>query len=118
MTYAMTLDNSWELMTEEEMYDVNGGGTTEIVVTFLTDAAFKGAIGLGAVAFATALYAKVAVLLAPLHAIPVVGTVAYWSLLGSFVAAATYAFTKGVNIVLNIAFWSFRNKTHNFTFTL
>ena len=25
MTYAMTLDNSWELMTEEEMYDVNGG---------------------------------------------------------------------------------------------
>jgi len=28
MTYAMTLDNSWELMTEEEMYDVNGGWTT------------------------------------------------------------------------------------------
>ncbi|MFH5880853.1 hypothetical protein [Liberiplasma polymorphum] len=27
MTYAMTLDNSWELMTEEEMYDVNGGWT-------------------------------------------------------------------------------------------
>ncbi|MDY0277786.1 MAG: hypothetical protein RBQ97_06850 [Acholeplasma sp.] len=25
MTYAMTLDNSWELMSEEEMYDVNGG---------------------------------------------------------------------------------------------
>jgi hypothetical protein len=25
MTYAMTLDNSWELMTEDEMYDVNGG---------------------------------------------------------------------------------------------
>jgi len=25
MTYAMTLDNSWEIMTEEEMYDVNGG---------------------------------------------------------------------------------------------
>jgi len=28
MTYAMTLDNSWELMTEDEMYDVNGGWTT------------------------------------------------------------------------------------------
>jgi len=26
MTYAMTLDNSWELMSEEEMYDVNVGG--------------------------------------------------------------------------------------------
>jgi len=26
MTYAMTLDNSWEIMNEEEMYDVNGGG--------------------------------------------------------------------------------------------
>lgn len=25
MTYAMTLDNSWELMSEDEMYDVNGG---------------------------------------------------------------------------------------------
>jgi len=30
MTYAMTLDNSWEIMTEEEMYDVNGGGTLTI----------------------------------------------------------------------------------------
>ncbi len=27
MTYAMTLDNSWELMSEDEMYDVNGGQT-------------------------------------------------------------------------------------------
>jgi len=26
MTYGLTLDNSWELMSEEEMYDVNGGG--------------------------------------------------------------------------------------------
>ena len=25
MTYAMTLDHSWEIMSEEEMYDVNGG---------------------------------------------------------------------------------------------
>lgn len=25
MTYAMTLDNSWEIMDENEMYDVNGG---------------------------------------------------------------------------------------------
>jgi hypothetical protein len=27
MTYGMTLDNSWEIMSEEEMYDVNGGVT-------------------------------------------------------------------------------------------
>ena len=27
MTYAMTLDNSWEIMNDEEMYDVNGGGS-------------------------------------------------------------------------------------------
>ncbi|MDX9691945.1 MAG: hypothetical protein RBT45_05755 [Acholeplasmataceae bacterium] len=25
MTYAMTLDNSWELMNEDEMYEINGG---------------------------------------------------------------------------------------------
>ena len=25
MTYAITLDNSWEMMSEDEMYDVNGG---------------------------------------------------------------------------------------------
>ena len=37
MTYAMTLDNSWEMMSEEEMYDVNGGGVyiklVDIVMT-------------------------------------------------------------------------------------
>ncbi|MCU0104453.1 hypothetical protein N7603_02130 [Acholeplasma vituli] len=32
MTYAMTLDNSWELMTEDEMYDVNGGGTIALSI--------------------------------------------------------------------------------------
>jgi hypothetical protein len=32
MTYAMTLDNSWELMTEDEMYDVNGGGRITITL--------------------------------------------------------------------------------------
>ena len=25
MTYAMTLDHSWEIMSEDEMHDVNGG---------------------------------------------------------------------------------------------
>jgi hypothetical protein len=28
----MTLDNSWEIMNEEEMYDVNGGGTVTIKI--------------------------------------------------------------------------------------
>ncbi|MBV1708985.1 MAG: hypothetical protein KMY54_03920 [Erysipelothrix sp.] len=27
MTYAMTLDHSWEIMSEDEMHDVNGGWT-------------------------------------------------------------------------------------------
>ena len=33
MTYAMTLDNSWELMSEDEMYDVNGGGAITISIS-------------------------------------------------------------------------------------
>ncbi len=33
MTYAMTLDNSWELMSEEEMYEVNGGGQINIIIS-------------------------------------------------------------------------------------
>ncbi len=31
MTYAMTLDNSWEIMCEEEMYDINGGTSTTFI---------------------------------------------------------------------------------------
>lgn len=34
MTYAMTLDNSWKLMSEEEMYDVNGGISFDSVKVF------------------------------------------------------------------------------------
>ena len=30
MRYAMTFDNSREIMTEDEMHDVNGGGTLRI----------------------------------------------------------------------------------------
>lgn len=45
MTYAMTLDNSWELMNEEEMYDVNGGGLfASGVSTYWTGIAFDAAI--------------------------------------------------------------------------
>lgn len=37
MTYAMTLDNSWELMSEEEMYDVNGGGIARSTMALSID---------------------------------------------------------------------------------
>jgi len=63
MTYAMTLDNSWELMTEDEMYDVNGGWfnwkealaagiiatITGAVLTFRFETAFAAAMGSTAV---------------------------------------------------------------------
>ena len=39
--FSMALDNSWLVMNEEEMYDVNGGGTTEYVITFATDAVIQ-----------------------------------------------------------------------------
>ena len=31
----MTLDNSWELMTEDEMYDVNGGSASDFFLGVL-----------------------------------------------------------------------------------
>ena len=35
MTYAMTLDHSWEIMSEEEMYDVNGGNASDLALNLL-----------------------------------------------------------------------------------
>lgn len=35
MTYAMTFDNSWELMSEDEMYDVNGGSKSDFFLGVL-----------------------------------------------------------------------------------
>ena len=116
--YSMALDNSWLVMNEDEMYDVNGGGTTEYVITFATDAVFKSLIGLSAFAAATSLLPTASSLLAPLNAIPVVGTALYLAALRAFVGAATYAISKGINIVLNVSFWSFRNKTHYLNYTL
>lgn len=54
MTYAMTLDNSWELMTEDEMYDVNGGGSLNISISkeFIVGAAQAIATGGTAAALA------------------------------------------------------------------
>lgn len=42
MTYAMTFDNSWEVMTEDEMYEVNGG------ISFWTRLAVIGAFAASA----------------------------------------------------------------------
>ena len=50
MTYAMTLDNSWELMTEEEMYDVNGGITSTYTTILSGAAAVAWMIGQAALA--------------------------------------------------------------------
>lgn len=52
MTYAMTLDNSWEIMSEDEMYDVNGGETVMIYFTPTTQRAIinAGVAGLAAAA--------------------------------------------------------------------
>jgi hypothetical protein len=52
MTYAMTLDNSWELMSEEEMYDVNGGiylGTYTNIFGCIEN--FAGWLGFSAITF-------------------------------------------------------------------
>jgi len=45
MTYAMTLDNSWEVMNEEEMYDVNGGNAAMFVKNIVGLAAMFAALG-------------------------------------------------------------------------
>jgi len=50
MTYAMTLDNSWELMTEDEMYDVNGGVTVGTMATIIDVALIGASLIIGAVA--------------------------------------------------------------------
>jgi len=44
MTYGLTLDNSWELMSEEEMYDVNGGGSWALTFTSKTIGIAIGAV--------------------------------------------------------------------------
>jgi len=59
MTYAMTLDNSWELMSEEEMYNVNGGyyianSAINTLVAFASGAALTTAGRVGYIKLGTA----------------------------------------------------------------
>ena len=42
MTYSMTFDNSGEIMTEDEMHDVNGGFFGRGVSRFWTGVAIDG----------------------------------------------------------------------------
>ncbi len=37
MTYALTFDNSWAVMSEDEMHDVNGGGLFRKFNNWLND---------------------------------------------------------------------------------
>lgn len=86
MTYAMTLDNSWELMSEDEMYDVNGGitfGSNYIYFTYNDLAATVGAVAMGYGTFysAASLAALFIANTAWLNGIVGVGTL-IWGLLG------------------------------------
>ena len=72
MTYAMTLDNSWELMTEEEMYDVNGG---------ISKTYYEYLSGGSAIAWITAMSVKAGVQFAT----------AFAAMLGAVLAAPTVA---------------------------
>ena len=82
MTYAMTLDNSWEMMSEDEMYDVNGGSASSWDFHFTNEsvvALFGAAASLGIVALKSALVAG----LFYISLIPVVGKVLYGMILKS-----------------------------------
>jgi len=52
MTYAMTLDNSWEIMSEDEMYDVNGGMTVATMALMIDASLIAASLVIGAVAIA------------------------------------------------------------------
>ena len=84
MTYAMTLDNSWELMSEEEMYDVNGGGLFDKAINKAIDFVKSGVawtlVALGAKMTFTQIYAGLSL-------------IAGW---------------KDVLVAIKLAFWDFR----------
>ncbi|NLK12912.1 MAG: hypothetical protein GX312_04875 [Candidatus Phytoplasma sp.] len=52
MTYAMTLDNSWELMSEDEMYEVNGGMTVSELALIIDVGLITASFVIGAVSIA------------------------------------------------------------------
>lgn len=65
MTYAMTLDNSWEIIAEEDMYNVNGGKNHYDSMTANAAVILLGAGLLAAVADAVGYSTAAALLAAP-----------------------------------------------------
>lgn len=98
MTYAMTLDNSWELMTEDEMYDVNGG------VSFWT----KAAVIASAVAVAAFLTVAIVYFQFWLGAsIMKLSIGAYIAKLGAVTVATIIAGTLGVSITATVKLFEY-----------
>jgi len=128
MTYAMTLDNSWELMTEDEMYDVNGGSTQTYVggaavkeITnmlanvagwatlafkfgaFLLGGTLTFATGVGAiVAFASAMGLAWSLALTAINAITTIMAIGFYFSDGGFKVTNIGLFGMGLNIVTGL----------------
>jgi hypothetical protein len=98
MTYAMTLDNSWNIMSEEEMYDVNGG------VSFWT----KTAIIASAIAVAAMLTVAIVYFQFWLGAtIMKLAIGAYITKLGAVTVATIIAGSLGVSITATIKLFEY-----------
>ncbi len=77
--YSMALDNSWLVMNEDEMYDVNGGGSTQLFyIDYNSLVQMVGAVlDLGALAVSAAFIAATSYL----ALVPVVNA-AYFAIIG------------------------------------
>ena len=101
MTYGLTLDNSWELMSEEEMYDVNGGRS----LRWYEKTAIIAAIGISAAALVVALTYGQLLLAAKIMGLTIKGFVATC---GASVVATFIATSIGVSTsVVAAAFYFF-----------
>lgn len=56
MSYTMILDNSWELMSEEEMYDVNGGDAAMFAALGVVGKTFGKILGTFAIFFVSMVF--------------------------------------------------------------
>ncbi|AUD65591.1 hypothetical protein BK011_07755 [Tenericutes bacterium MZ-XQ] len=120
MTYAMTLDNSWELMTEDEMYDVNGGGTVDLLYISYND--LVGLLGAAMMSGMTVTYAYMGVHLIAATvgiSIPVLGLLASAYILAHAAQLAVALIDaagsrKGIMIQAN-TFWGIPTGTFSFS---
>lgn len=120
MTYAMILDNSWELMSEDEMYDINGGGTIDLLYISYND--LVGLLGAAMMSGMTVTYAYMGVHLIAATvgiSIPGLGLLASAYIL-AHAGALAYALIdaagsrKGIMIQAN-TFWGIPNGTFSFS---